>query len=222
MNLRCAPIATATLVFALAVAAGRVTDVRIEGKFATDDVLTKGGKTYVPLSDVAKALGLTVQKTANGYDLVRAGGANQIEGVNGKTGDELFNGNYRFKVVKVIRTSSYKPLFSGGTEITPVQDADEIVAVVCRIKNGRKQANMVNIVGGDNTALTDQDGHSYAPYNGASIDMTERAPKLLPGAAFDFALTFEVPKSEKLKDLVFGVNDFTNKPGPDFRVSLQE
>jgi hypothetical protein len=51
--------------------------------------------------------------------------------------------------------------------------------------------------------------------------MVSRAPRVLPGAAVDFALNFEVPKTAVLKDLVFSVNDLTIKPTPDFRISLK-
>ena len=199
-----------------------IQQVRIEGKLATSDVISRNGKTYVPLSDVAKALGMTIMKTPTGWDLVRAGGANMVQGLRGKVGEELFNGKYRFTVVKVTRAASYTPQFVKlGYEITPVSAAGEIVAVHCRLKNGTKEPVTFDITMGKNTALTDEKEQSYAAFNGASIDMVSRAPKVLPGAAVDFALTFEVPKDAVLKDLVFTVNDLTAKDSPDFRVSLK-
>lgn len=199
-----------------------IQQVRIEGKVATNDVITRNGKTYVPISDVAKALGMTVVKTGSGWDLVRAGGANMVQGLRGKVGEELFNGKYRFTVVKVTRAASYTPQFVKlGYDITPVSADGEIVAVHCRLKNGTKEPVTFDITMGKNTALTDEKEQSYAAFNGASIDMVSRAPKVLPGAAVDFALTFEVPKDAVLKDLVFPVNDLTIKETPDFRVSLK-
>ena len=62
MTMKMGSVIGAAVALTLAGAAGRLADVRIEGKFATNDVLVKGGKTYVPLADVAKALGLSVQK----------------------------------------------------------------------------------------------------------------------------------------------------------------
>lgn len=196
--------------------------VRIEGKVATSDVLTRNGKTYVPLSDVAKALGLVVQKNGANYDLVKPGGANMVQGLKGKIGEELFNGKYRFKVTEVVRTSAYKARFTNlGFDIAPTGDGNEIVAVICRLKNGTKEAVTFDITQGKNTGLTDENEQSYANFAGVSIDMVSRAPRVLPGAAVDFALTFEVPKSAVLKDLVFSVNDLTIKPTPDFRISLK-
>ena len=60
------------------------------------------GQAYVRVSDVAKALGMTVVARADGFELRKAGGANQVEGtVTGKVGDTLFDGNWRFQVLKV-------------------------------------------------------------------------------------------------------------------------
>ncbi|MBC8066399.1 MAG: DUF4352 domain-containing protein, partial [Chlorobia bacterium] len=192
--------------------------VRIEGKVATSDVFTRNGKTYVPLADIAKALGMAVVKTGSGWDLVKPGGANMVQGVKGKVGEELFNGKYRFQVVKVTRVSSYTPQFAKlGYDLTPASSDNEIVAIHCRLKNGTKEAVTFDILLGKNTALTDEKEQSYAPYNGGSVDMVSRAPRVIPGAAADFALTFEVPKDAVLKDLVFSVNDLTTKESPDFR-----
>lgn len=197
--------------------------VRIDGKVATTDVITRNGKTYVPLADVAKSLGMTVVKTPTGWDLVKPGGANMVQGVKGKIGEELFNGKYRFQVVKVTRGSSYTPQFAKlGFDLTPASADNEIVAIHCRLKNGTKEAVTFDILMGKNTALTDEKEQSYAAYNGGSVDMVARAPRVIPGAAADFALTFEVPKDAALKDLVFSVNDLTVKESPDFRVSLKQ
>lgn len=199
-----------------------VQQVRIEGKVATNDVITRNGKTYVPISDVAKALGMTVVKTGSGWDLVRAGGANMVQGLRGKVGEELFNGKYRFTVVKVFRGASYKPQFAKlGFDLTPASPEGEIVAIHCKLKNGTKEAVTFDLLMGKNTALTDEKEQSYGAYNGASADVVHRGPRVIPGAAVDFALTFEIPKDAVLKDLVFTVNDLTAKDSPDFRISLK-
>jgi hypothetical protein len=223
MNWKGTTIIVSVAALTAAVAAGRLTDVRVEGKFATNDVLMKGGRAYVPLADMAKALDLTVQKTSTGYDLVKAGGANAVGGLTGKMGDMLFNGKYRFKVVKVVRAATYKPQFyNPGFDFTVASQSNEVVAVVCQLRNGTKEPVMIDITGGKNTALTDDSDHSYQNFTGSQIDMPERAPKLLPGAAYDFALTFDVPKTAVLKDLVFTVNDLSGRSNPDFRVSLKQ
>jgi hypothetical protein len=196
--------------------------VSVEGKFATSDVIVRNGKTYAPISDIAKAMGMVVVKTSGGYDLVRPGGANMVQGLRGKIGQELFNGKYRFTVLEVVRTSAYKPRFyNPGYDITPSAPSNEILAIICRLKNGTKEPVTIDLLMGANTAVTDMKEQSYAPDMGAGTDLASRGPKVLPGAAVDFALTFEIPKSAELKDLVFTVNDLTAKPNPDFRVSLK-
>ena len=107
----------------------------------------------------------------------------------------LFNGKYRFKVVNVVRAAVYKPQFTNpGFNFTPASESNEIVAVVCQIRNGTKESQMVELTGGDNTALTDSNAHSYQCARGVSIDMAERAPKLLPGAAADLRSRSTCPR----------------------------
>jgi hypothetical protein len=78
-------------------AVGLLQRVTVEGRFASSDVIVRNGKAYAPLGDIAKAMGMTVVKTSSGYDLVKPGGANMVQGVRGKVGDELFNGRHRLR-----------------------------------------------------------------------------------------------------------------------------
>jgi hypothetical protein len=196
--------------------------VSVEGKFATSDVIVRNGKTYAPINDIAKAMGMVVVKSGSSFNLVRPGGANMVQGLRGKIGEELFNGRHRFTVVEVIRTSSYKPRFyNAGYEYTPSSPDQEILSIICRLKNGTKETVTIDLLMGKNTAVTDMKEQSYAADSGAGTDVANRGPRLLPGAAVDFALTFQIPKSAELKDLVFSVQDFSGKPNPDFRVSLK-
>jgi hypothetical protein len=197
----------------------------INGELASSGVVTNNGVAYVPVKDVAAALKLTVQKTARGYELSDAGGASQVNGVTGKIGDVLWNGFGRFQVVKVIRGKTYTNQFSGDSQqVTPNPEGDDLVVVVCRVKNGTKVTVTCGLPGGDAVALTDTDGHSYGPRTGMSIDCPSRGQDLLPGSAVDFALTFDVPPSAVLKDLVYELN-FSAVNGAEkkkFRVSLKQ
>jgi hypothetical protein len=197
--------------------------VSVEGKFATSDVIVRNGKTYAPINDIAKAMGMVVVKSGSSFNLVRPGGANMVQGLRGKVGQELFNGRHRFTVVEVIRTSSYKPRFNGSTyEYTPSTPNNDFLAIICRLKNGTKEAVTIDLLMGKNTAVTDMNEQSYGVATGGGSDVQNRGPRLLPGAAVDFALTFDIPKSAELKDLVFSIQDFSGKPNPDFRVSLKK
>ena len=195
----------------------------IGGNLASSAVIQQGGNAYVPVKDVAQALHLTMQKTARGYELTDSGGADQIGGIAGKVGEVLWNGFGRFQVVRVIRTKNYTNQFSGDSEqVTPNPKAYDLVVLVCRIKNGTKVTVVCSLPGGDDTAMTDDSEHSYAPHTGLDIDCPSRGQTLLPGAAVDFALTFDVPHKTVLNDLVYQL-EFSAVNGSEkkeFRVSL--
>ena len=76
----------------------------IAGSPVETNFITQNNRVYVPLADVAKALKYEVSKTSNGFSLDPAGGANQINGVNGKIGDVVNLGYATVKVVKVIKS----------------------------------------------------------------------------------------------------------------------
>lgn len=83
---------TATLIFAgllasaavMGWAAGVETRLYVNGKVASTDVIMKDGRAYVPLKDVAEALGMVVVNKSDGFALTPAGGAGQVGGLNGK------------------------------------------------------------------------------------------------------------------------------------------
>jgi len=191
------------------------------GKVASTDVIMKDGVAYVPIRDIAAALSLSLQPRADGYTLIKTGGANQVEGLQGKIGDDLFNGAFRLKVVRVVRGDHYQRQFSKGDDLVG-PNGDDIVAVILHLKNGMKQAKTVDLMPGGNTAITDENEHSYGAFTGGYMDIPERAPTLVPGAATDYALTFHVPKNAVLKDLIFSPKSLVYDGGPDFRISLKE
>ena len=75
-----------------------------------------------------------------------------------------------------------------------------------------------------NSALTDDQGQSYAPLAfDKHTDSTDEGPNMLPGSQTAFAVVFSVPKGTKLKDLVFSLqNAYEDTPdgGTDVRISL--
>jgi hypothetical protein len=195
----------------------------VNGALASSSVIDVKGVAYVPVKDVAKALNLTLSKTARGYELNPAGGAGMVHGLEGKVGDELFDGIVRFKVLEVIRGKTYTNRFSGDSQVvTPYPEGNDLVVLICRLKNGTKESLPLGLPAGSLSGLTDMDEHSFAPRNGLSIDVPSRGPNLLPGSACDFALTFDVPANAVLKDLVYDVSDYSGKKHPKpFRVSLK-
>ena len=221
-------------IFALAVAAVAAialalhlqsSKLYVNGQLASSSVIERNGVAYAPIKDMAAAMKLTIQKTSRGIELADSGGANQAEGITGKVGDLLWNGYVRFQVVKVIRGKEYTNQFSGDqAKITPYPEGMDLVVIVCRIKNGTTKTTTIGLPSGSETGLTDTQDHSYAPRTGLSIDCPNRGQDVLPGAAIDFALTFDVPESAQLSDLVYqtafyGAAEASKKK---FRVSLKQ
>jgi hypothetical protein len=125
----------------------------INGKTASTDVRIIGGSAYVKLADVAKALGMVVTKRADGtYEIAKAGGTNQVQGaVQGKVGDVLFDGRWRFQVLGVqmpdsytMNTPSAEPtsypadtlLFDRTTHVVRAKPGYKLVIVPCRMTGG--------------------------------------------------------------------------------------
>ena len=207
----------------VALAAQSTANLFVNGNLASSSVVEIKGAAYVPLRDVAKAMNMTLQKTSRGWELAAAGGANAVQGLEGKVGDTLWDGRHRFQVIEVIRGKKYVNRFSGNKmEVTPYPESKELVVVVCRIKNGLNKTVTIGFPGGALTALTDTDEHAFQPRDGLSMDTPGRGIDTLPGAAVDFALTFDVPEKSVLKDLVYQAADYSGlgetKP---FRVSLK-
>ena len=100
--------------------------------------------------------------------------------------------------------------------------AKSSVAIIVRLKNGTNKTQFPHLVGTPITAVTDDAEHSLEPYDGGYSDVPGRNVNMLPGAAVDFALTFHVPKSTVLKDLVYCVDCPGAGANPPFRVSLKE
>lgn len=218
---------------ALAVQAGQI--LKINGEVASTDVKVIGGKAYVPLSDVAKAMNLTVIKSAGGYSLTQAGGAGQLQAKgNGKIGEEIFSGKWRFKVTGVERGEGYVPQRNKSkTEIEPGR-GEELVIVRCQVRNGTSAKDELVFSKdweGMNTSLTDMNEQAY-PVVAFDVREDEIAPvgcNFLPGSAIDFSIVFSVPKGTELKDLIFTAMQYKfrsgydqkKNPPHDFRVSLK-
>lgn len=228
--------ASASLAIA-AIAVQAAQKLIVNGKVASTDVRTIGGKAYVPLADVAKALDYTVRKTAGGFELIKAGGATQIANKNvGKIGEEIFTGQWRFTVLSLSRTQEAVPEYLADESWTRRKAGNgmEIVVVKCRIKNGtgKKDTIVLDKWEGNNTTLTDMDENAFEPtQHGYDAKFNEHFPEgatFLPGGAINFNLRFEVPKGTKVKDLVFTViryDDRSNtktKSPTDIRVHLGE
>ncbi len=227
------------LVLAVAALAAGNARLMMNGKTASTDVRVIGGKAYVPVSDVAKSLGMVVVKNANGYEIKKPGGTFQVGNLGGKVGDVLFDGKWRFQVLDAQNVDSYtikapdvEPVtgawdlikWDAKTQTMRAANGYQLMLFHCRVTNGQKTRQTLWTAPNDagmHTALTDFDGGSHIPaaydYPGAA----NQTKPLLPGEIITFSLLFSVPRETKIKDLVFSLknNDTFAKP-TDVRVSL--
>ena len=212
----------------------------MNGTTTSTDVRVIDGKAYVPLSDVARALGMVVVKRSDGYEIKKPGGANPIKGVTqGKIGDVLFDGKWRFQVLGMQTLDSYTMTTDADTydsaglshlnrttHVLQPKEGCRLIVLRCRVTNGRNSKQRLWTAISDdkvNTALTDMDGGSHPPvvydYQGAN---TQTNP-MVAGAMMTFPVIFSVPANTRPKDLIFtlranGDGDHYN----DVRVSLAQ
>ncbi|HAY14202.1 MAG TPA: hypothetical protein PLB31_04430 [Fimbriimonadaceae bacterium] len=192
----------------VAVAAIQSTRVLIiNGREASQDVRIINGRAYAPIADVAKALGSTVVINGNRYEITRAGGTNQVNGLQGKTGDWLFDGGWRFRVNNAYEADVYeaKNDWYGDNEFKP-EGGKTMIIVEYSARNGNKEMFGLDI---GPTTIVGKDGSSYkVESNDFPFDGTRMfSQPLLPGAQLDGALIFFVPRGFEFKELVLGIGD---------------
>lgn len=199
----------------------------INGKVASTRLKTVGGVAYVPVADVAKALNQKVVPIAGGLKLKAASGIYQAGDLAGKIGSVIQTKKFSFQVLSVATADSYTSKWLQTPETFTADGANDTLFIVnCRIKNTLPKAQGPLIARGavGNTAIADFEGQSYAPQEFDSrIRADYSGASMLPGSKSDFAILFSVPKTAKIKDLIFTVADYTDlgSKGTDVRVSLQ-
>ena len=246
MNLKLNTKHTAILVGAIltsgalaAWAANSGVRLTMNGKTASSDVRTIGGKTYVPIADVAKSLGMVVVKRGSAWEIKKAGGTYQVQDLSGKIGDVLFDGRWRFQVLKVEALDSYTmktgaelydytglTTFDRPNLLVRPKSGNKLIVMRCRVTNAVKEKRTLWTAVSDtriHTALTDANGMSYSPvgydFEGGPI----QSGWLLPGAILNFPVLFSVPQNTPIKDLVFSLkNNQNSDPITDVRVSLAQ
>jgi hypothetical protein len=199
----------------------------LNGQVASTRVITVQGTAYVPVADVAKALGQSVVKVQGGYEIRAAGGANQLMGqFQGKVGDQILTGLFRVQVHKVERMESSTTRFDKNSlTVQPRNPDEELVVVTGSLRNAKQSgavAPSLGINNPGNTALAGADGRSFPPiaYDSPSGTNTGGGFTLLPGAAMNFAVVFSVPKGTEVKALVLRVGEYGDTGSKDVRVGL--
>jgi hypothetical protein len=168
----------------------------------------------------------------------RPGGANQVEGMNGKVGDMLFDGRWRFQLQEVKEVPTYTLTVPSSeqdyahyhtaaeydvtTKVFTPKAGYTLVALKCLIKNGQNKVQQLDCYSlGINTAIADDQGNSHPPiaYDMMSSGAWTSKP-LLPGSGQAMTILFAVPPGTKLKDLVFSVKNWSDKKINTLRISL--
>jgi hypothetical protein len=166
------------------------------------------------------------------------GGANQVEGLNGKVGDMLFTGRWRFQVQSVQTVDSYtltvptseqdygkyatSAEFDSTTKTFKPREGLTFVVVKALVKNAQTSTQQLGCYLGDpKTAIADTKGNSYPPivYDMMSKGAWNTKP-LLPGSGEELTVLFAVPKGTELKDLIFSLYNWSDIKGKEVRVSL--
>jgi len=186
----------------------------IGDKTVPTNYLMQGGRTYVPLEDVAAAMDCVVQKSADGFTLAPIGKGKMVNGAEGKIGQTIGRPELQFTVTGIQEGDHYDRKYAAGG--LDADSATRLVVLYCRVRNGTEKTVNICTLGGAKSALTDMDEHSYEVLTGDG----PRNVDILPGAVTDFGIVFKVPKAEKLKALVYQTDGFPKVE--IFRVGLAD
>lgn len=196
------------------------------------------GRLYVPVTDVAKAMGwkLSVQGSkiliqppppTAAPDNPMASNLKLSGGIN----EELYTGKYRFKVNTVSEVDRYERKYANGLAAsTPLiaGSNEKLVVLDCVLTNAttdREEFVVSRDRWAENTVLLDAKGESLAPF-GYDVAVDEVNPPgvyALTGATVKFALVFQVPKTWQSKALIYTIVRYSErgmKKGTDVRVNL--
>lgn len=209
--------------------------LRLAGIFAA---LLMAAGTTAPTFAAAKKAG-PKPSTAKRPAIV-PGGANQVEGLNGKIGDMLFTGRWRFQVLDIQPVSTYTLIVPSSEQdyakfhdaasedlsshtFTP-KEGYTFFAVKCRAKNAQKTTQQLDFYLNDpKTAITDAGENSYPPM---VYDMQSNGnwvtKNLLPGSGVDMTIVFAVPPGMVPKDLVVSLKNGSDHNSRNVRVSLSK
>ncbi len=211
----------------------------MNGKTASYDVRTIGGKTYIPIGDVAKALGMSVVKNGQSWEIKKAGGTFQVGDLDGKIGDVLYDGKWRFQVLDITMPEWFKMRtdaspydhWSVSNYDTPTRtftpkDGYKLVVVKVRVTNTLKVPQTMWTAISDKalrTALTDTDGESFPPIDYDYEGGPTVTKAMLPGSNMTFPIIFSLRNDAVLKDLIFTLkNNDSFAKGNDARVLLRK
>jgi|SRR5579862_1551222 len=168
-----------------------------------------------------------------------AGGANQVQGTQGKIGQMLFTGKWRFEVLSAPRQVDTYTMkvpnadedyakytneaeFDPNTHIFTPKSGYTFFSIDCLAKNAQTKTQQLDCYSDNQkTALTDDQSNSYPPI---AFDMMTQGPwnskPLLPGSSEKITILFAVPPGTKPQDLVFTLKNWADHQGKEVRVTL--
>lgn len=152
--------------------------------------------------------------------------------LQGKVGEELSDGKWRFKVLAFRPVPSYtmkrttEADYAAYHELAEFNDTtfrpktgNTLLVFECRVKNEMKEKQSLWHFN-TNTAVQTHQKESYPPI---AFDMRggmTQSTSLLPQTQQDFALVFALPQDSKPAELVFTLKTIDDKEGADLHVSL--
>ena len=196
----------AALVLGAAVAQGvKQLSVSLAGKTLKLDSVVVGGKTYVSLEQLKKALPSTA-----------AGGANQVAASSGCIGEFLFNGAWRFRVQKLEWNAT-----EGAWQLR-IEIRNGMTKIATPVRSGANYA-------GQDMSLIQASGNSLnvGVNQGNTLDNTLLYKQLAPGAgAVTNVLFYTDSDADKPTKFLWAMSAVSNQDkapiskDPAFRVDL--
>lgn len=220
---------------ALAVGKWQSLSLVMNGKVVSSRVRTIDGEAWVPVRDLARAQGMTVQKTGGRLELVEGGGANQVDGLRGRIGDTVFDGSWRLTVHNFEQVDSYHVVSHTSTDYSITHGVSEfqddtftprsgyvLYVADCTVKNGTHENQQYDWNPIDNkTAVADSSGssHSWLVFDIPSPSFNSRP--VLPGSAINFKICFAVASDAKPQDLIITLKSLNSSKQHEARISLR-
>ncbi len=242
MKRRMSLTAFAVCVFAVGIAVGAAmargtARLTVMQNTVPTDARKIGNKIYVPIADVAKAMGWKLSVSGSNISLqppalaATGGNTSLAEARTGAVGEEIRTSLNRFQVTKMMETQKYERRYINGigSATAVVAGAGEkLVVLDCVLTNAtgqREEYCFSRDRYAGNTALVSDTGASLQP-----VAMDVAADELVPPGAFalaganiPFALVFRVPADWQPKALVYTIvryRDRDAEKGTDVRVNL--
>ena len=196
-----------------------------------------GNKLYVPIADVAKAMGWKLSVAGGNISLqppaIAATGGNTslTEEHSGAVSEEIRTALNRFQVTKVSETDKYERKYVSGIGASTAVTAgagEKLIVLDCVLTNAsaeREEFCFSRDRYAGNTALLSTGGESLQPVavDVVADELNPPGAFALAGANIRFALVFRVPTPWQSKALVYTIvryRDRDAKRGTDVRVNL--